>query len=344
MPDTIPELVSTVIPVYNRPKMLREAVESVLGQTYRPIEIIIVDDGSTDHTSHVAEALAKSNPDLIRVVHQPNHGPSAAREAGRQILRGEFVQYLDSDDLLRPRKFEIQVQALKANPHCGAAYGYICFHPSEGPAWKEPFKGSGTTRETLFPWILIDRWWNTDAPLFRRSVCDAAGPWAKLRIGEDWEYDARIGSLGTRLVHCREFVCDQRQHAGLHITSNVDRMAADELQNTVCLLQLLFQHALAAGVGPETPERQKFARWSFMVARRCAAVGLAEDTKRCLDLALRAAADCQDARRGVRQFRLMKKILGNRLAGKMAMYLEAFRTPFGTGGSMPSIVCQVFHC
>src|SRR2546430_2424646 len=114
-------LVSIIIPVFNRAAMLREAVGSALAQTYRPIEVIIVDDGSTDDTARVADELAG---DEVRVIHQPNGGPGAAREAARQIARGEFTQHLDSDDLLLPRKLEVQVAALRAKPECGAAYGW----------------------------------------------------------------------------------------------------------------------------------------------------------------------------------------------------------------------------
>src|SRR5262245_54314926 len=82
-------LVSTIIPVFNRARMLKEAVSSVLEQTYRPIEIIIVNDGSIDETAKVADLLASENPDEIRVVHQSNTGPGLAREAGRKQARGE---------------------------------------------------------------------------------------------------------------------------------------------------------------------------------------------------------------------------------------------------------------
>ena len=82
--------------------MLREAVASVLRQTYRPIEIIIVDDGSTDETTRVADELASTYPFEVRALHVLNGGPGWAREAGRQVARGEFIQYLDSDDLLWP--------------------------------------------------------------------------------------------------------------------------------------------------------------------------------------------------------------------------------------------------
>jgi glycosyltransferase involved in cell wall biosynthesis len=98
----VPGLVSTVIPVHNRPGMLAEAIASVLAQTHRPIEILVVDDGSTDDTGRAADALAAANAQIVRVVHQANRGPGAAREAGRRLAGGEFLQYLDSDDLLLP--------------------------------------------------------------------------------------------------------------------------------------------------------------------------------------------------------------------------------------------------
>ena len=105
-------LVSTIIPVHNRPALLRESVASVLSQTYRPIEIIIVDDGSTDETGCEAEALAERHSE-VRTIHRENGGPGVARETGRLAARGEFIQYLDSDDLLLPTKFELQVAGLR---------------------------------------------------------------------------------------------------------------------------------------------------------------------------------------------------------------------------------------
>src|SRR4051812_980271 len=95
-------LVTIIIPVFNRATMLGEAVNSALGQTYRPIEVLIVDDGSTDDTPEAADRLAREHRE-IRVLHRANGGPGAAREGGRQAAGGEFIQHLDSDDLLLPR-------------------------------------------------------------------------------------------------------------------------------------------------------------------------------------------------------------------------------------------------
>ena len=106
--DVIENLVSTIIPVYNRPDMLRAAVESVLQQTHRPIEVIIADDGSTDETGEVAKELVEQHPEVVRYTRHENAGPGPARELGRQLARGEFIQYLDSDDRLLPNKFAIK--------------------------------------------------------------------------------------------------------------------------------------------------------------------------------------------------------------------------------------------
>src|SRR5689334_22859441 len=110
-------LVSVVIPVYNRAAMLRQAVESALGQTHRPIEVVIVDDGSTDDTPQAIAALTARHPE-VRAVRRENGGPGAARESGRQAARGELLQFLDSDDLLLPRKLELQLRALEEHPRC----------------------------------------------------------------------------------------------------------------------------------------------------------------------------------------------------------------------------------
>src|SRR5262249_36362734 len=148
----------------------------------------IVDDGSTDTTPEVCRELAATNPDIVQCVQQANAGPAVARETGRQLVRGEFIQYLDSDDLLHPRKFEVQVAALRQNPSCAVAYCYTRYYRVGESPGDRPWKGSGQTVTTMFPSFLNERWWDTPTPLYRKSVCEAAGPWSDLRLEEDWEY------------------------------------------------------------------------------------------------------------------------------------------------------------
>jgi GT2 family glycosyltransferase len=327
MTTPVPNLVSTIIPVFNRPEMLREAVASVLSQTYRPIEVIIVDDGSTDETPRVGEELSRTYREEIFFLRKANSGPGPSREMGRLAARGEFIQYLDSDDLLRPRKFDLQVEALRRDPDCGAAYGWICVHPRGRPPLEAPYKGSGIHRQRLFPLLLADRWWNTDCPLFRRSVCDAIGPWSDLKWSQDWEYDGRIGALGTKLAYCADWVCDERHHGNLRQTSTANWMEPVRLRERLRFFQLMFEHAERAGVSDESPERIHFTRWVFATARNCAAAGLIPETRACLELANRSAGQNRHARRGLRSFRWLSSLVGWRAAGQIAVCGQRWKRP-----------------
>ena len=278
-------VVSTVIPVFNRSDLLVQAVESVLNQTYRSFEVIISDDGSTDDTPRIGRELVAAHPDSICYIRNPNRGAGPAREEGRQKAIGEFIQYLDSDDLLWPKKFEIQVEALRKMPDCGAAYGYIRLCPEDGPPIEKPYKWSGKTLSALFPWLLVDRWWNTDCPLFRREICDAVGPWSDLPYSQDWEYDARVGALRTKLAHTPEFVCDQRQHSRNRQTGHGRWLGPED---RVRFFSLLLGHAEKAGVPVASKERKHFARWVFSHARQCGEIGHEHAARALYILALRA--------------------------------------------------------
>ena len=155
------------------------------------------------------------------------------------------------------------MRALDDDPGSGAAYGYICLQRNGRPVDDKPYKWSGRKLTALFPSLLVDRWWNTDAPLFRRSVSDAVGSWTDLRWSQDWEYDGRVGALRTRLVHTPEFVCDQRQHGGERQTTPADWSEPDRARSRKRFLGLMLGHAQRAGVTPDQPEMQHFSRWLF---------------------------------------------------------------------------------
>ena len=311
MAEMIENLVSTIIPVFNRPVMLRQAVDSVLAQSWRPIEIIICDDGSTDETVALGPALARDHPE-IRYLWNPNRGAGPAREAGRQLARGEFIQYLDSDDTLWPDKFSRQIEALRAHPECGAAYGWIRLCPEDGPPGERPHKWSGRALPTLFPWLLADRWWNTDTPLWRRTVCDAIGPWSDFRYSQDWEYDARAGGLGVRLAHTPEFVCDQRHHAADRQTGHGRWLTPPE---RVRFFSLLLQHACTTGLGADAPEIKHFSRWVFAHARQCAELG---DESAAIDLFALARRTAGGTAADMQSFALLVRLLGWRRAASLA--------------------------
>ncbi|MBL8848405.1 MAG: glycosyltransferase family 2 protein [Planctomycetaceae bacterium] len=326
MKPIVEQLVSTVIPVYNRPQLLAAAVQSVLAQTWRHLEIVIVDDGSTDDTPHVAESLAREHAGVVSWLRIDNAGPGPAREAGRRQARGEFLQYLDSDDRLLPSKFELQVAALRRRPECGIAYGTTRLIDEHGSVLKSPFKWTGEVRTQLFPGLLVDRWWCTHTPLYRRSVCDAVGPWSDLRWSQDWEYDARAAALGTQLVRCDAEVSEHCHHSGERQTSAADwERDPVRLRNRVQLLQALWRCAEAAGVADSAPERQHFARWAFSIARRCAAAGLIEEMHVALNLAQQSAGRAGRGAQGVRMFRWLSRSIGPVTTGRFARSIESLR-------------------
>ncbi|WHZ21020.1 MAG: hypothetical protein OJF47_000132 [Nitrospira sp.] len=113
--------VSIVIPTYNCEGFLGQAIDSALGQTYRDFELIVVDDGSTDGT----RSLVAGYGDAVRYLYQPNQGVSAARNLALSQAGGEFIAYLDADDLWGPEKLVRQVEYLESHPTCGFVHTEI---------------------------------------------------------------------------------------------------------------------------------------------------------------------------------------------------------------------------
>jgi glycosyltransferase involved in cell wall biosynthesis len=317
-----PGLVSTIIPVLNRAALLSEAVASVLAQTYRPIEIVIVDDGSTDDTAAVADAFAAGDPDVVRVIHQANRGVGAARETGRLAARGDFIQYLDSDDVLLPKKFELQVAGLRDHPECGASYGFTRWRHADGTVDSRPAKRTGEAVATMFPAMLEARLWDTPAPLYRAALVREAGPWLDLRAEEDWELDARMAAIGVRLHHCPQWVCEVRRHETGHLSGRFD---PDILRDRARAHEAILRHAQRAGIQPDAPEMCHFARELFLLARQCGAAGLADQSRQLFDLAREASGDVRSRSLQFRAYRAIASLAGWTNAGRLAAALDKLR-------------------
>lgn len=114
-----PGLVSTIIPVYNGEEFLARAIESVWAQNYRPLEVIVVDDGSSDGTASVARRWPE-----VRYLYQPNQGHGTAKNTGIARARGEYLAFLDADDWWKPEKLRLQVERLRSHPEAG----YVICH------------------------------------------------------------------------------------------------------------------------------------------------------------------------------------------------------------------------
>jgi len=115
-------LISCIVPAFNGEHYRGEALDSILSQTYRPLEILVVDDGSTDRTA----ALVTSYRDRVRSLFQPNAGQAAARNLGLSEARGEFVAFLDQDDLWHPEKVERQMARFAVRPELDLCVTHAC--------------------------------------------------------------------------------------------------------------------------------------------------------------------------------------------------------------------------
>jgi glycosyltransferase involved in cell wall biosynthesis len=311
-------LVSTIVPTFNRAYMLRDAIESVIAQTYRPIEIIIVDDGSTDDTAQLLRQLKHEHAGVLRVIRQANQGAGPSRQVGLEAARGSFIQFLDSDDLLLPRKFELQVAGLAQDTQAGISY-CATRADNEITGLQEITHRTDQGRRTLMPEILNERLWSTISPLYRRSVCEAIGPWSRLRIYEDWDYDCRAGLLGVYLHYCPEVLAIHRHHAGKRAGQ---AWLHDEaaMRDRVTAYRNIADCAARSSVPPDAPERRQLMRSLFWMAREAAKRGLLAEAKALFEIAangpIRPAWD-------LRMFGAAASILGWPAMARLTRMIEA---------------------
>lgn len=316
--------VSVIIPVYNRGRCLREAVMSVLLQTYQYIEIVIVDDGSTDDTYVVAKELASKWPLTIKIFRQDNLGPGPARQFGTANSNGEFVQYLDSDDILFPLKFELQVMSLNGNPQSGISYGisYQADYSFNPPLLIGPIRSTGEELSSLFPKLLNERWWTTSCPLYRRSLVQQIGSWRNLINEEDWEFDARAASLFTSLVWINMGVSIRRINMSSEHLSTGGCTDKIKLADRVIAKQLLFTYALNSGIKPSHHEMKIFAKECFLLSRQCAVAGLENESSIMFNLSRNASTNLQSHAITLLFYRILVSLFGWISAGRFATRLR----------------------
>lgn len=299
--------------------MVLTAVASVLAQTYRPIEILLVDDGSTDHTPEVLAELQAAYPEEIRVLRQANGGAGLARETGRQAAFGAYIQYLDSDDYLLPNKFADQVSALQAHPECAIAYGTSSHVHADGRVLEDPSRHTAERIDYLFPLLLVERWWHTHTPLFRRWISDAAGPWPAFRP-EDWDLEARMGALNPSLIHCGSTVSVQVDHESVNRVTRGPSLQA--LRDQGVFLPRLYAAAMLAGVPFEAPEWERFSNECFVSARQLHQAGEASLGNRLLQL---AELTTSGNGRLIRRYGTLSRAVGPRLGARVAQLLRTGR-------------------
>jgi glycosyltransferase involved in cell wall biosynthesis len=293
--------------------MLREAVGSVLGQTWGPIEIIIVNDGSTDDTLQVAHALRAEHPSVIRVLDQSNTGPGAARQAGVDSSQGEFVQFLDSDDRLLPEKFTLQVAALRADSEASICYGKT-YTTERGVVSPVPAQRSAERHRTLFPALLAGRLWETSTPLYRRNALDRIGRWSDKRQMEDWEFDAKAGAAGMKLHFCDAYVSEYRIH-GEHRLAHAWMDSSQAMRDRLAVYLQIFDCAKQAQVPHHCEEMQRYGRTLFWAARMAGSAGYGLEAEDLIRNAAQIARGHPKRAAQVWLYRRFAAMMGWRFAG-----------------------------
>jgi glycosyltransferase involved in cell wall biosynthesis len=198
-------LVSILIPAYNAEPWIEATIRSALAQTWPRIEIIVVDDGSSDQTPAIARQFA---PQGVLVFEQKNQGASAARNKAFSLSHGEYIQWLDADDLLAPHKIALQMevvvgQGVAKRAVLSSSWGHFIHRPSRVKFIPSSLWCDLTPVEWLLRKMGQNVFMQTSTWLVSRELTEAAGPWdTRLLVDDDGEYFCRVvlASEGVRFV------------------------------------------------------------------------------------------------------------------------------------------------
>lgn len=254
-----PPAVSIIIPTYNRPELLREALDSIAAQTFRDYEVIVVDDGSTPP---IAEAIV-DHPVRPKIIRQNRQGPGAARNRGIAEAKSDLVAFLDSDDLWMPTKLERFVAALRENPAISIFYGPMVPIDAQRHevAGRTKARRAGRITEALFKSCFVD----VPTVVCRKDVLTRAGGFdASLPVCEDYDLWLRV-SLTEPFGLIEEPLAKRRLHNDRLSKSAMGRNFAARAQ----MLLRFYENNKRSGALSECTAHSRLAR-AFFVAGRAA--------------------------------------------------------------------------
>ncbi len=244
--DSQPRQISVIIPSYNHANFLGDAIKSVLAQTWQDVEIIVVDDGSTDQTGQVAASFGAT----VRYIYQSNAGLSAARNTGIRAATGTYIGFLDADDLWRPDFLCTLVPILEGDSTVGAVYCGSQFVDHNARLLPQLLTRT-VARDRLHDALINGEFFPPCAVLVRKSVFEAVGLFdERLRASEDWDMWLRV-SAAYPFVGIPRVLSLYRMH-GDNMSQDLERMRASQLQ--------VVQKHFGAGEGDPaawTPQRQR---------------------------------------------------------------------------------------
>ncbi|MBI4680859.1 MAG: glycosyltransferase [Nitrospirae bacterium] len=200
-----PALVSIIIPTYNCRKYIRQAIDSALSQTYKNIEIIVIDDGSTDNTREEIDDLISEKK--ISYIYQANKGLPGARNTGIKHSRGKYLVFLDSDDVILPEKIMCQIGFMKEHPDVCLVYsGYQYFKNDNLADLISP--PLSKLRGNLYKELLRGCFFTVHSVLVKKACVEKVGCFDEsFRASEDWDLYIRLAESGCQFDYIDKVLC-----------------------------------------------------------------------------------------------------------------------------------------
>jgi glycosyltransferase involved in cell wall biosynthesis len=226
--------VSVIIPTYNRADLLGDAISSVLAQSYQDLEVIVADDGSTDETAAV---VARFGPSVHHLALPHRGQPAAPRNSALAVASGEYIAFLDSDDLYLPHKLALQVPLLEANPEVGVVYSnghFFVGNPELPTGYVQD--GLPTPSGAIFDDLLRGNFLSTPVVLIRHRILQRVGGYnddPALLLSEDYELWLRL-AMHTQIAYVPGDVAAIRHHTQ-NISGDILRLRS----RTIYMLQSL---------------------------------------------------------------------------------------------------------
>lgn len=258
-------LVSLIIPVHNRIDLFESTIESVIKQTYPNLEIIVVNDGSNiQETERLGQLLDKKRnqfPELnLHVFFTPGLGAPAARNLGFRMSKGQFIQFLDSDDLLLPQKIEKQIVILEKDRSLDLVYSKAQF-VDVNLNRKNEFWGRSLSGNYL---DYFNFSWQTMCALYRRTAIEKYGLWDEaLSINQDWEFSIRYIVLGAKILFIDEVQSLFVQHKEGNIGDS--KMTLDKISGKYLSTYKIYTLLIEKSLMSKDLKRLFIKRWIYII-------------------------------------------------------------------------------
>jgi len=188
-------MIDIIMPVYNNEKHLQAALNSVLGQTCQDYSLIIVNDGSTDGSEWIIERYRQNFQERLNYIRQENKGPASARNTAIRAGNGEFIAFLDADDIWEDEKLAKQIAALQSDPKAGFVYTDNDFIDESGAIIENYIRKVKMVRGNVLLDLFCDHFLMTPAVMMRRACLERVGLFNEdLKVGEDYDFFLRLAA------------------------------------------------------------------------------------------------------------------------------------------------------